>query len=124
MIDLLFEKKWTIIKVVLPTFFYKKLVFGPFLRVELLDLTEKTATSSSSTGHFGHSARSSSSACYPAVIRAIKSKLRNSSAISMVDAILRTRYSLTRGNKNCSKFDVLPKMVQWFISALKLLHLL
>ena len=67
MIDLLFDKKWTIIKVVLPTFFYKKLVFGPFLRVELLDLTEKTATSSSSTGHFGHSARSSSSACYPAV---------------------------------------------------------
>ena len=67
MIDLLFDKKWTIIKVVLPTFFYKKLVFGPFLRVELLDLTEKTATSSSSTGHFGHSARSSSSAFYPAV---------------------------------------------------------
>ena len=53
MIDLLFDKKWTIIKVVLPTFFYKKLVFGPFLRVELLDLTEKTATSSSSTGHLG-----------------------------------------------------------------------
>ena len=72
MIDLLFDKKWTIIKVVLPMFFYKKLVFGPFLRVELLDLTEKTATSSSSTGHFGHSARSSSSACYPAVLYQMK----------------------------------------------------
>ena len=68
MIDLLFDKKWTIIKVVLPTFFYKKLIFGPFLRVELLDLTEKTATSSSSTGYSGHSARSSSSAFYPAVM--------------------------------------------------------
>ena len=79
MIVLLFVKKWTIIKVVLPTFFYKKLVFGPFLRVELLDLTEKTATSSSSTGYFGHSARSSSSACYPAVLAPVLAHLINSS---------------------------------------------
>ena len=48
------------------------------------------------------------------IIGAIKSKLRNFSAIPMVDAILSMRYSLTRGNENCSKFEVLPKMMQWF----------
>ena len=36
----------------------------------------------------------------------------------MVDAILSTRYSLTRGNENCSKFEVLPKMKQWFSASM------
>ena len=44
----------------------------------------------------------------------IKTKLRNSLAIPMVEAILSVRYGFKRRGENCSTFEILPAMLTRF----------
>ena len=44
----------------------------------------------------------------------VKTKLRNSLAMPMVEAILMIRYSLKRRNETCADFAILPGMLEIF----------